>query len=252
MHVYAGLTGTFHFWAVTFADESSGEVSAWAWDFDSDGVGGSFRTQGSQDTSSGRGAARMEVDMNSEQSESPVKVLRAEHQVILRVVRVLGKLMDRFEQAGEFAEAPLAKCVEFLRLFADACHHGKEEDLLFPVLESRGIPRDGGPIGVMLYEHQIGRGLTKDMAGALTDARTGDAARTRFCKAARQYVDLLTDHIYKEDNILFTMGDRMMNPDDQAALGTKFCAVNCRAFEGRRREELQQIADELEAECGHG
>ena len=191
--------------------------------------------------------------MNSEQSESPVKVLRAEHQVILRVVRVLGKLMDRFEQAGEFAEAPLAKCVEFLRLFADACHHGKEEDLLFPVLESRGIPRDGGPIGVMLYEHQVGRGLTKEMAGALTAARTGDAtARTRFLQAARQYIDLLTNHIFKEDNVLFDMGDRMMNPDDQRTLTTQFCAVNCRAFEGRRREELQQIADELEAEWGHG
>ncbi len=191
--------------------------------------------------------------MNSEQSESPVTVLRAEHQIILRVVRVLGGLMDRFEQAGEFPEAPLAKCIEFIRLFADACHHGKEEDLLFPVLESRGIPRDGGPIGVMLYEHQVARGLTKEMTGALSDAHTGDAAaRTRFCKAARQYVDLLTDHIFKEDNILFTMGDRMMNPDDQAALTTRFCAVNCRMFEGRRREELQRIADGLEAEWGHG
>ena len=190
--------------------------------------------------------------MSNEQSESPVNVLRAEHQIILRVVQVLGRLMDRFEQAGEFAEAPLAKCVQFIRLFADACHHGKEEDLLFPVLEFRGIPRDGGPIGVMLYEHQVARGLTKEMAGALTDARTGDAtARTRFCQAARKYADLLTDHIYKEDNILFTMGDRMMNPDDQRTLATKFCAVNCRAFDGRRREELQQIADELEAEWGH-
>jgi len=158
----------------------------------------------------------MEVGMNSEQSESPVTVLRAEHQIILRVVRVLSGLMDRFEQAGEFAEAPLAKCVEFIRLFADACHHGKEEALLFPVLESRGIPRDGGPIGVMLYEHQVARRLTKDMAGALTDAQTGDVhARTRFCQAARQYIDLLTNHIFKEDNVLFDMGDRMMNPDDQ-------------------------------------
>ena len=191
--------------------------------------------------------------MSIGQSENPVNVLRAEHQIILRVVRVLAMLMDRFEQAGEFTEAPLAKCVEFIRLFADACHHGKEEDLLFPVLESRGIPRDGGPIGVMLYEHNVARGLTKDMAGALADARTGDpAARIRFLQAARQYIDLLTNHIFKEDNVLFDMGDRMMNPDDQRSLTTQFCAVNCRAFEGRRREELQQIADELEAQWGHG
>jgi len=184
------------------------------------------------------------------QSEPPVATLKAEHQVILRVIRVLGTLMDRFEESGQFPESPLGRCVEFLRLFADACHHGKEEDLLFPVLESRGIPREGGPIGVMLYEHQVARQLTSEMSDALTRSRTGDAAaKTTFCQAARGYVDLLTNHIFKEDNVLFNMGARVMSADDQSGLSTQFCAVNCRVFEGKRREQLQQIADELEAEC---
>jgi hemerythrin-like domain-containing protein len=185
------------------------------------------------------------------QSELPVATLKAEHQVILCVIRLLGALMDRFEESGAFPESTLARCVEFIRLFADACHHGKEEDLLFPVLESRGIPREGGPIGVMLYEHQMARELTKEMSRSLALLRTdADAAKKQFCQAARDYVDLLTNHIFKEDNILFNMGSRVMSPDDQTALGTQFCAVNCRVFEGRRREQLLRIADELEAECG--
>lgn len=185
------------------------------------------------------------------QPELPVATLKAEHQVILRVIRVLDKLMNRFEESGPFPESSLARCVEFLRLFADACHHGKEEDLLFPVLESRGIPREGGPIGVMLYEHQAARQLTREMNDALTQSQTGDAAaRGAFHKAARSYIDLLTNHIFKEDNVLFNMGARVMSADDQSALVPQFCAVNCRVFEGKRREQLQQIADELEAECG--
>jgi len=184
-------------------------------------------------------------------TESPVTTLKAEHQVILRVVRVLGKVVDQFEKGGDFLAPPLAKCVEFLRLFADACHHGKEEDLLFPVLEARGIPRDGGPIGVMLQEHQMGRRLTREMADALPGAQGSDAqAGKRFLRAAREYIDLLTNHIFKEDNVLFNMGDRVMNSDDQTALAASFCTVNCRAFEGKRREELQRLADELEAEFG--
>ena len=144
------------------------------------------------------------------QSEPPVDTLKAEHQVILRVIRVLGTLMDRYEESGAFAESSLARCVEFIRLFADACHHGKEEDLLFPVLESRGIPREGGPIEVMLYEHQMARELTKEMSQALALFRTGDvAAKRQFCQAARNYIDLLTKHIFKEDNILFNMGARV-------------------------------------------
>ena len=185
------------------------------------------------------------------QAEPPIATLKAEHQVILRVIRVLDGLMNRFEESGEFPEPLLARCVEFLRLFADACHHGKEEDLLFPVLESRGIPRDGGPIGVMLYEHQMARQLTKDMRDALARSHTGGpAARNDFCHAARSYIDLLTNHIFKEDNILFNMGARVMSAGDQSELVTQFCAVNCRVFEGKRRGQLQQIADELEAECG--
>lgn len=184
------------------------------------------------------------------QSETPIATLKAEHQVILRVIRVLGIIMDRYEEDGEFPESSLARCVEFLLLFADACHHGKEEDLLFPVLESRGIPREGGPIGVMLYEHQVGRQLTRDMHDALTRFRTGDAAAKRdFRQAARSYIDLLTNHIFKEDNILFNMGARVMNAGDQAALSSKFCAVNCRVFEGKRRDQLHKIADELEGGC---
>lgn len=185
------------------------------------------------------------------QSEAPVATLKAEHQVILRVIRVLSTLMDQFETNGEFPEAPLARCVDFLRLFADACHHGKEEDLLFPVLESRGIPREGGPIGVMVYEHQVARELTKKMHDALSQSRSGDAAAKRhFCRAARNYIDLLTNHIFKEDNMLFNMGARVMSAEDQCTLRTQFCAVNCRVFEGKRREQLQQIADELETEFG--
>jgi hemerythrin-like domain-containing protein len=181
--------------------------------------------------------------------EYPVGSLKAEHQVILRVIRVLTTLMDRFADSGAFPEAPLGRCVEFLRLFADACHHGKEEDLLFPVLEARGIPRSGGPIEVMLYEHQLGRQLTRQMGEALARVVSGDASsKSDFVQAAREYIDLLTRHIFKEDNILFNLGDRVMTADDQRELARSFCAVNCRVFEGRRREQLGQIADELEAE----
>lgn len=188
--------------------------------------------------------------MQPNEPDRPSAVLKAEHQVILRVLGVLNKLMDRIERGDKFPRGPLAQCVEFFRLFADACHHGKEEDILFPALESRGIPRDGGPIGVMLYEHQIARQLTREMADALNaDGSDADAHR-RFLQTARQYHELLTHHIFKEDNILFSMGDHVLTSEDQSTLATRFCEVNCRVFEGRRREELTRLADEIEAYCG--
>lgn len=51
---------------------------------------------------------------------------------------------------------PLEQLLNFFRVFADLCHHGKEEQYLFPALEAAGIPRESGPAGVMLAEHAEG------------------------------------------------------------------------------------------------
>ena len=64
----------------------------------------------------------------------------------------------------------------------------------------------------------------------------------------QQYIDLLTNHIDKEDNALFVIGDQCMSPQDQASLGEKFCEVGCRAFGGQKREDRERMADELELE----
>ena len=181
-------------------------------------------------------------------SDRPTAVLKAEHQTILRVINVLEALVRRSEAGTGFEVDALRQCVTFFRLFADACHHAKEEDLLFPALEARGVPRENGPIGVMLHEHRLARQHTRSMGDALEAlSRDEPEAVAAFRAAAYQYIELLRNHIFKEDNFLFQMGDRVMTEDDQASLCGQFCEVGCRAFEGKSREELARIADELES-----
>lgn len=179
---------------------------------------------------------------------TPTAELTGEHKVIERVLVVLGKLVARARSGEGFEAESFASAVEFFRLFADACHHAKEEELLFPVLEARGIPREGGPIGVMLEEHRLARGYTRDMTEALSEHDAGgDGAERRFLEAADEYIELLTHHIFKENNVLFQMGDQVMTSDDQAGLARKFCDVGCRSFDGKTREQLVAIADRLES-----
>lgn len=182
--------------------------------------------------------------------ERPSAVLRDEHRVILRVVGVLERLLDRNARGEGLETEALAECVTFFRLFADLCHHAKEEDLLFPVLEERGVPREGGPIGVMLYEHRIARELVARMGGALDALDEDSAATAEIDRAGREYVDLLQQHIAKEDNVLFAIGDQVMSEADQGTLARSFCDVACRAFEGKRREELERLADDLHSRWG--
>ncbi len=179
----------------------------------------------------------------------PSDVLRGEHQVILRVLRVLRHLVDRSKRGEGLHTASAIQCAEFLRLFADACHHAKEEDLLFPAMESAGIPREEGPVGCMLHEHTVARDLTKRMGDSARAVDAGDAgAEEAWCTAAHEYADLLSQHIEKEDTILFTMGDNLMANEVQHSLIEKFREVQQRSFDGKSRDELLKMADDLEAQ----
>lgn len=189
--------------------------------------------------------------MPSATGDTSTTLLRAEHQRILRVAGVLETLVGRWADGGAADFDALADCVSFVRLFADACHHGKEEDLLFPALEEEGLPHDEGPIAVMLYEHRQGRAFAGEMADTLGPARDGDAgAGERFRHAALGYVGLIRAHIGKEDNVLFGMADQMVRGTACERLCAEYGVVCARIFGGRTRDELEALADSLEQRVG--
>jgi hemerythrin-like domain-containing protein len=182
---------------------------------------------------------------------TPTGMLREEHQLILRVLDVLQKIVEN-GASGEWDVDGMEECVAFFRLFADACHHGKEEDLLFPELGARGMPKDEGPIAVMLFEHRQGRALVAQMAQTLEGARSGEEVSiARFDNGARAYVALLRGHIYKEDNVLFNMADFMFDAPGCQRLCGAYDAVCARRFEGRTKQELEDIAGNLLNRYGH-
>ena len=109
--------------------------------------------------------------------------------------------------------------MEFIKTFADTCHHGKEEDILFVAMENAGIPRDTGPIGVMLREHEMGRSYVRDMSEAVEKYKTSEPMySSQFAENAEKYIELLTQHIDKEDNILYPMADMQLSEEKQRDL----------------------------------
>lgn len=149
---------------------------------------------------------------------SPTEVLKNEHRVIERVLDAMEKQLDKPVDVAFYRDA-----IDFLRNFADGCHHAKEEKELFPVLESAGIPREQGPIGCMLDEHEMGRALIKKIASNIEAAGKGDAeAGSILRNAAGAYIRLLRQHIFKEDNVLFVMADRALGPEEQELMRGAF------------------------------
>ena len=159
--------------------------------------------------------------------------LEHDHHVIEQVVALLADVSGHASDERAFAFGAWA--VDFARRFADGCHHAKEEQALFPLLEQRGIPRQGGPIGMMLLEHQEGRDLVLNMERALA-ARDLPA----FVASAGAWAGLLRVHIAKERNVLFPLGARRLDDADDRALRARFAAIEREAG----GEELHALVDE--------
>ena len=135
--------------------------------------------------------------------------------------------------------------LRFFRDFADKCHHGKEENSLFPRLEASGIPREGGPIGVMLVEHELGRGYIKAMNEALNNLES-EEARVAFVDNALSYIALLRDHIFKEDNVLFDMARAVLSEEDDRRLLEEFKEIELEKLGPGVHEELARSLDVVE------
>jgi hemerythrin-like domain-containing protein len=180
----------------------------------------------------------------------PTDILTGEHNVIKRMIAVLRKAADQLERGEEVSPEVFRGGVDFIRTFADRCHHGKEQDQLFPVMAQRGVPQEGGPIGVMLIEHDQGRAFTRALAEATEAYAAGDAAaKKEIIRNARGYAELLTQHIHKEDNVLYVMANRVLTQDDQAQLLEEFEAVEASMGEGTH-EKYTGLVEDLERQFG--
>src|SRR3989304_9353355 len=126
----------------------------------------------------------------------PTDKLRDDHKAIKIVLRVIDKIARDADSGKETSADDLEQIIDFIRTFADKFHHIKEEDLLFPAMEKSGIPREGGPIGVMLMEHDQGRAYVRTAAETLPEYKSGNkAALTKITSNLRNFANLLAPHI---------------------------------------------------------
>jgi len=177
----------------------------------------------------------------------PTETLKNEHKAILLMLDVVESVSEKLDAGENVPAEHLTKIVDFIRGFADKCHHAKEEDLLFPAMEKTGIPRQGGPIGVMLIEHTEGREYVRKMSEAAEEYAAGDRkVGARFAENARGYAALLTQHIHKEDNILYPIADARLSPQTQAGLEKDFERVEEEVVGPGKHEEYHRLLEKLE------
>jgi len=174
--------------------------------------------------------------------------LRNDHEDILVMLSVLERLATELQAGQAVKLTHLEQAVNYLTTFADRCHHGKEEDLLFPALAEAGIPSQGGPIGVMLAEHTQGRAYIRAMQESLPRLHAGDtSAGSAFAEAALGYVQLLRNHIAKENNVLFVLAEQRLSPSEHVRLAASFAQVERERIGEGGQEEFHALVEQFRA-----
>ncbi|MDR7601440.1 MAG: hemerythrin domain-containing protein [Armatimonadota bacterium] len=167
-----------------------------------------------------------------------------EHEIILGALEGLERHLHQVQESGILQPGYVRDLVAFCQGFVDRCHHGKEEHCLFPCLERRGIPREGGPIGVMLMEHEMGRQLVRRIAEAVERYEAGQSTAEAVADLGWQYLELLRAHIAKENGILFPMGEAVLQAEDDGQVGRCYDGVEHTQGEGEH-QRLTRLAERL-------
>ena len=177
---------------------------------------------------------------------SPTASLRRDHDLIEKVVRAMEAAASLLRRGADVPPPVLGQVVDFTKNFTDVCHHGKEEDALFPALERAGMPSRMGPVAVMLAEHEKSREIAGRMAEAAESYGRDGSGREALASAMEEYASHITEHIWKENNRLFMMADARLAPSAgrvAADLDSTEEERLGRAGAGRARYEA--IADDL-------
>lgn len=137
-----------------------------------------------------------------------IEELKSDHQQILTKLVELEKAIDQ----QKISQAKVEEFLHFTETFAEP-HHQKEEQVLFPALEKRGIPKEGGPIGMMLIEHTNKKEYISRMKEALQEKD-----QIKLKDNAQAMISLLRDHIYKEDNVLYPCAQKVLTAEEMVSL----------------------------------
>ena len=160
---------------------------------------------------------------------------------MLRALDVLSEMATRVALGERVEPADVEAILNFMQVFGDECHQAKEESALFPVL-MRAAAAEKEPLRHMLFEHDQERSLVVGLQDALKTQKGKD-----FIYYANKLIDLLRNHIYKEDHILFDVVDKCLTKEQDQEVVAEFgkfapCPDLCRRLHALEWQYLRKTA----------
>lgn len=177
----------------------------------------------------------------------PTDDLRTEHRAVERMLGVLDAMAESARSGACPTQAELAETTEFLHVFVDQCHHGKEEQILFPAMQSAGLDDAAPAVRILLDEHVTGRARAArlfEAAGAV--AKEGKPACPSLLAAIPAYNEFMRAHIAFEERDAFDAADAGLPAADAERVVAEYERLERDVIGEGKHEQFHEMLDRLE------
>jgi hemerythrin-like domain-containing protein len=163
------------------------------------------------------------------------------------MIALVEDVLHRIKSTGELDPCQVDVIVDFIRVYADATHHGKEEDILFRDLSERSLSEeDDRLMKELMEEHLFGRQTTRALAKANELYRNGDgSALDQIEVKLRTLAGFYPQHIEKEDKVFFPASRDYFTEEEERAMLEEFREFDAKMIHQKYRTVVEGMESEL-------
>ncbi len=178
----------------------------------------------------------------------PVGLLMKEHRVIERMIWLMKDQLHKIEKTKQADVIFIDKALDFIRTYADKCHHGKEEDILFrDLLKKRLLPEHKKTLAELIEDHIYARKTTKGLRDAKERYAGGDKqALNDIQELIGALVELYPGHIEKEDKHFFLPVMDYLDKQAQDAMLCEFREFDMNLIHEKYKAMVQDLENKGE------
>jgi len=166
-----------------------------------------------------------------------------EHRLIERMIAFIKDALVQIQSTGKVDPLFVDTAVDFVGMYADRTHHGKEEDILFRDLDERPLSaNDRRVMNELIEEHIFGRQTTKALVDANNCYRIGDeTALAVIAEKLKTLVDFYPKHIDKEDKMFFPASRAYFTDEEDQAMLAEFWEFDRRMIHEKYKSVVEGL-----------
>lgn len=173
-------------------------------------------------------------------------ILRAEHQVMGRLLDLLGEQVDRFEEAASTDYELMKEIIDYFLTIPDLYHHPKE-DLIHARMLRRGGAKTEGMHDIPSEHERVSERLHAFSHALISVLLDTEYPRQQFVEIAREFVDGERRHMRGEEAEFFPAAESVLNGEDWADIDARVMGLKDPLVEGDRSMRFQIIRERISA-----